>query len=381
MQVIEGFDTEFIPSIAEPAFERTYFGEHADDLLVIDAKSGARAYPERILNIHHMVNDIISRTPVLVSYCPLCGSAVAYDRRIDGQTLTFEFGGKIVENNLVMRDQETGSEWKRSSGECIRGELAGTNLELHPARMTTWEAFHAAHPSGVVLQRPNTEPTLFQQFAGTTTGLLEHPAGREVMDAAFSLIRAANLARNPETGTETVNIRPFLRLLQGMVELRSWISEENETGIGYKSDAMAVFQREDTFGYLALHGGPRDWEKRGPSDISSKTNVLGATVEDEAVGFARPRIETADGIVMTRFGGTDIVVFATDEELNAFENPGFEFKPTNDPALFEADDAQWNGATGESDDGRTLSRVSTSWTYAYAWQTDHGATSFYPTES
>lgn len=88
-----------------------------------------------------------------------------------------------------------------------------------------------------------------------------------MMNAAFSLIRAANPARNPENGTQEVSISPFMKLLQGIVELRSWVSDTvpgdvpNET----YDNVMSVFQREDTFSYLELHGGRRAGKQTGPT--------------------------------------------------------------------------------------------------------------------
>ncbi len=383
MQVVKGFDTDFIPSIADPTFGTDYPGNSDDQLLVVETDDGARGYPVSMLDVHHIANDGVNEVPLVITYCPLCGTVAAYERRVDKQELHFEFGGKIVENNLVMRDKETGSEWKQSTGECLSGELAGESLNLYSARMTTWNEFQTDHPNGVVLQRPEMRtPHLFQQFAATTTRLLDHPAGREIMDAAFSLIRAANLARDPANGTQEVNISPFMKLLDGAVELQSWVSDTNTGDVPTETydNIMSVFQREDTFGYLELHGGPEDWEANGPGDLTAKTRVLGVTDGGEAVGFAKPRVQDADGVVQTTVGGTDVVVFAADGELAAYEDPGFEFK-SSDGSTVRADGTTWDPTTGESVDGRSLTRLSTSWTYAYAWQTDHGPSSFYQVDA
>ncbi|SFR91101.1 Protein of unknown function [Halomicrobium zhouii] len=382
MRVVTGFDTDFIPSIGNPTFETDYPGDPDDELLVVETDDGARGYPVSILNVHHIANDTVDGVPLVVTYCPLCGTVAAYERRIGGRELTFEFGGKIVENNLVMRDEETGSEWKQSTGEGLNGELAGEGLDLYSSRMSTWEAFQIDYPNGTVLQRPDhSGPYLFQQFAATTTGLLEHPAGREVMDAAFSLVRAANLARDPEDGTREVSVSPFMKLLTGVVELRGWISDADSpdgSGDAY-ADVTSVFEREDTFGYLDLHGGPEQWEADGPDDLTAKTRVLGVTVDDDAVGFARPRVEAAGGLVRTTVGETDVVVFDADGTLVAYEDPGFPFERDADGTV-RGDGTTWDPATGNSDDGRSLDRLATSWTYAYAWQTDHAPSSFYQVE-
>lgn len=379
MRVVKGFNKDFIPSIDNPTFDAKYHGDPDDELLVVETDDGARGYPVSVLGVHHIVNDEIEDVPVIVTYCPLCGTIAAYERRVEGQELHFEFGGKIVENNLVMRDEETRSEWKQSTGEALSGELAGETLNLYAVQMTTWAEFQNNQPNGDVLQRPVMgEPHLFQQFAATTTGFLDHPAGREVMDAAFSLIRAANLVRDPVTGTQEVDIGPFMKLLQGVFELRSWTSDEEALNVTEESydNVMDVFLREDTFGYLELHGGPEEWEANGPGDLTAKTRLLGVTIGDDVVGFAHPRIREAGGVIQTTVGGTDVVVFAAGGELVAYEDPGFEFEPT-DSDTFRADGAVWDPTTGESSDDRMLTQLSTSWTYAYAWQIDHGVSAFY----
>ncbi|MFC6732148.1 MULTISPECIES: hypothetical protein [unclassified Haladaptatus] len=72
-----------------------------------------------------------------------------------------------------------------------------------------------------------------------------------------------------------------------------------------------------------------------------------------------------------------IVVFVTPEGMATFENPGFSFNRAAQPGVFRADGTRWDGVTGESDDGRTLTRVPTRWLFAFNWQDDHGPRSFF----
>lgn len=52
----------------------------------------------------------------------------------------------------MLHDREIDSEWKRSTGECLAGELTGEQLRIRPGPMTTYAAFGEAHPDRVVLQ-------------------------------------------------------------------------------------------------------------------------------------------------------------------------------------------------------------------------------------
>jgi len=142
-----------IPSIDDPEFGPDYFGRPDDEVIVLDAGDApARAYPVRTLSYHEIVNDTVGGRPVAVTWCPICWSAVVYDRTVEGRTLTFGVSGKLADDALVMYDRETDSEWQQPTGECIAGDLAGARLSALAASMVTWEQFRGDHPDGVVLQ-------------------------------------------------------------------------------------------------------------------------------------------------------------------------------------------------------------------------------------
>jgi len=181
-----------IPSVDDPSFGNDYFGEPDDDVLVLERGDEVRAYPVRVLEFHGIVNDSVEGRPVAVIWCPLCGAGVVYDRVVtaaaafdgrprngDGSTdgpplstggpgsdatgdsegtlLSFGVSGRLADDDLVMYDRETGSEWKQSAGRAIAGPLSGTELRVLPAGMTTYGEFREAHPEGPVLQRPGGE--------------------------------------------------------------------------------------------------------------------------------------------------------------------------------------------------------------------------------
>ncbi|TKX87724.1 DUF3179 domain-containing protein [Halorubrum sp. SS5] len=159
MNVISVLPKDAIPSIDDPTFDTEYFGDPDDEVLIVEPDDGssARAYPIRILNYHEIVNDAVGtvtgeEAPIAVTWCPICGSGVVYDAMVDGRRLTFGVSGKLADDDLVLYDRETDSEWKQSTGECIAGELTGEQLRVRPGPMTTYAAFSEAHPDGVVLQ-------------------------------------------------------------------------------------------------------------------------------------------------------------------------------------------------------------------------------------
>jgi len=159
-----------IPSIDDPEFGRGYIGGPEDEVIVVDGDP-PRAYPIRILSYHEIVNDVLESTalegqpeprgdsgevvdgrPIAVTWCPICWSAVVYDRTVEGRTLTFGTSGKLADDALVMYDRETGSEWKQPTGTAIAGQLEGSHLETLPSPIVTWDRFTEDHPDGVVLQ-------------------------------------------------------------------------------------------------------------------------------------------------------------------------------------------------------------------------------------
>jgi len=119
------------------------------------AKAGgeARAYPLRILTWHEVVNDNLGGLPVAVTYCPLCNSAVGFEREVDGEVLTFGVSGLLRNSDLVMWDRQTESLWQQLTGEGIVGELSGMQLEFVPVTLVSWETFREQFPDGTVLSQ------------------------------------------------------------------------------------------------------------------------------------------------------------------------------------------------------------------------------------
>jgi hypothetical protein len=152
-----------IPSIDHPEFRSV---SEIDDLgvlepvVTVEFDGTARAYPLRILIWHEIVNDEFGDLPITITYCPLCNSAIVFDRRVAGQVLDFGTTGKLRNSDLVMYDRQTESWWQQFLGEAIVGEMTGTRLETIPARVEAFSLFRARYPEGEVLvpNNPNFRP-------------------------------------------------------------------------------------------------------------------------------------------------------------------------------------------------------------------------------
>ncbi|PKP94994.1 MAG: hypothetical protein CVT75_03550 [Alphaproteobacteria bacterium HGW-Alphaproteobacteria-14] len=111
----------------------------------------ARAYPLRILIRHEIVNDVIGGLPVTVTYCPLCDSAVVFDRRFDGRVLDFGTTGKLRFSDMVMYDRQTETWWQQFVGGGLIGEYAGRELTMLPSRVESLTLFKSRFPGGQIL--------------------------------------------------------------------------------------------------------------------------------------------------------------------------------------------------------------------------------------
>jgi hypothetical protein len=145
-----------IPAILKPKFEsaeKVKWLRDEDLVTGIDYNGIQKAYPLRILVWHEAVNDSIKEIPVLVSYCPLCGSTMVFRRDINGQTLTFGISGLLYQSDVLFYDHQTESLWSQLEMKAVTGKMIGTKLEIFPSVLATWKEWKKEHPNTLVLSR------------------------------------------------------------------------------------------------------------------------------------------------------------------------------------------------------------------------------------
>ena len=153
-QIVNAVGKDDIPSIDSPKFTTASDVSFLDDWeLVLGIKIGdkLKAYPNVILYYHEIVNDFINDTPVAITYCPLTGSGIAWNRNIEGQTTTFGVSGLIHKNNLIAYDRSTNSSWSQMKNKSVAGELKSTPIETIQLVEMTWGAWKNAFPESQVL--------------------------------------------------------------------------------------------------------------------------------------------------------------------------------------------------------------------------------------
>jgi thiol-disulfide isomerase/thioredoxin len=147
-----------IPAIDRPDYvsieQADEWLEPREPVILLEIEDTARAYPLQILMWHEIVNDTLAEVPVAVTFCPLCNTAIAFERVIgDNQVTTFGTTGRLRFSNLIMYDRLTETWWQQATGEGIAGEYAEDRLSFLPATIVAWEAFKETHPEADVLSR------------------------------------------------------------------------------------------------------------------------------------------------------------------------------------------------------------------------------------
>lgn len=145
-----------IPAVDKPKFvspASVDWLSSDEPVLALEIAGEQRAYPVQIMIWHEIVNDQVAGTPVTVTYCPLCNSALAFQRRLGDRLLTFGVSGFLYRSDLVMYDRQTESLWSQIEGRAIAGHLTGRVLDRVPVQTVTWDQWRQAHPEGKVLSR------------------------------------------------------------------------------------------------------------------------------------------------------------------------------------------------------------------------------------
>ena len=197
-----------IPSIDAPVPESIEAARGwlpgASPVIALEVGGQARAYPLAILIWHEIVNDTLGGVPVVVTFCPLCDTALVFERTLDGVLHDFGTTGKLRFSDLVMYDRQTESWWQQATGEAIVGELTGAKLAFRAAQIVSLDTFATTWPAGDVLSRDTGNPRSY--------------------------------GRNPYPGYDDADERPFL--YEGTIDGRI-APKERVVAVGDGADAIA----------------------------------------------------------------------------------------------------------------------------------------------
>lgn len=143
-----------IPALDYPEFVSTLEENYLlpDDRVLGVVQNGmARAYPVKILNYHEIVNDRFGNEPVVVVYCPLCGSGTAYSAIVNNKPYTFGVSGLLYNSDVLLYDRQTESLWSQLLSKAISGSMRGKHLRQIPLEHTSWADWKSRYPHTQVM--------------------------------------------------------------------------------------------------------------------------------------------------------------------------------------------------------------------------------------
>lgn len=287
-----------IPPIDNPTFETPESAaewlQGNEPVISVEINGEARAYPLQIMTWHEIVNDELGGTPILVTFCPLCNSAIVFDRHVDGEIFDFGTSGLLRNSDLIMYDRQTESLWQQFIGEGIVGEKAAVRLEFIPSLLISFDDFVAQHPDGEILS----------------------------VDTGFN----RQYGRNPYAGYDTIGSNPFL--FNGVVDGRLAATERVITvaaedigiDVAYPLSvltAAGVINDRQGETDIAVFHDPGTSSALGASQISEGDDVGAAGVYSPLVNGETLSFEKADDQIVDSQTGSvwNIHGVAIDGEL------------------------------------------------------------------
>ena len=167
-----------IRALSDPARQSaesaSWIGD-GDRVIGVVVEGKAVAYPLGILNWHEVVNDVVGGRPIAVTYCPLCGTGVVFDARIDGKRAVFGVSGLLYKSDVLLYERSSESLFSQLMMKAITGPLRGMELQPIPATHTIWSVWVERHPQTEVLSTAlpygldyGTDPYEFYHRSGTT---------------------------------------------------------------------------------------------------------------------------------------------------------------------------------------------------------------------
>lgn len=159
------FGRDCIPSVDDPEFvdvveaDKVFrtAGERAEDVIgiALSYQGVHRFYPFNMLVTREIVNDTVAGQPLAVTYCPLCGTGIVFNRAHGGEVLEFGVSGLLWQSNLLMYNRNENEEeislWSQVLGEAVLGSHTGAKLSVIPSDIITFADWSAQFPKGEVL--------------------------------------------------------------------------------------------------------------------------------------------------------------------------------------------------------------------------------------
>jgi hypothetical protein len=126
-----------------------------------------KVYPHQIMDWHEIVNDRVGDKAVALTFCPLTGTALAWNREINGNVTEFGVSGLLFRNNLIPYDRNSDSYWSQMQVRSVAGPLSSSQTETFQVVETRWETWKKLYPDAQVL---TTDTGFSRNYSGFTYG-------------------------------------------------------------------------------------------------------------------------------------------------------------------------------------------------------------------
>ncbi|MEM9887577.1 MAG: DUF3179 domain-containing protein [Bacteroidota bacterium] len=275
-----------IPSIDRPNFislSEVDFLEEEDLVIAVKYGTEIRAYSHVILDWHEIVNDQKDDLALSINYCPLTGTAIGWNRMINGQITEFGVSGLLYNTNLIPYDRATDSNWSQMRLDCVEGELQGTKAALHPVVETSWKTLKALYPDTKMLSLN----TGFNRSYGRypygdykTSSQLLFPVSNSD-DRIFAKERVLGIIT--ETATK---VYQFDQFPAGTGILEDQVGDQEIVIFGSQANNfMVAFQRETTEGVsIDFESLSEDSEAVAIDQEGNRWNIFGEAISGPRAG-------------------------------------------------------------------------------------------------
>lgn len=290
-----GVPRDGIPPIDNPTFDSIEMANEwlnpQSPVVAVEIDGIARAYPLAIMTRHEIVNDNFSNTAVAITFCPLCNSAIVFDRAVNGEVYRFGVSGLLRNSDLIMWDDKTQSWWQQFTGEGIVGVHTGDQLEIFPSIVVGYSEFVEQFPEGEVLSTngrnygsnpyagydSSTSPFLFRgeldDRLPATARVLAGEFGDDLIAYPFDVLQEARVINDTVGDLDVV---AFWQPGATSALDRSSIDDSRDVG-------MAALYNRDLNGEVLMFSINMDGEIVD-NQTSSVWNVFGTAISGELEG-------------------------------------------------------------------------------------------------
>lgn len=287
-----------IPSLDDPHTEPISESELENDVEVIAVRYGndVAAYPVYILDWHEMVNDVVGGEPVCISYCPLTGTEVGWDRTVNGEVTTFGVSGLLYRNNLIPYDRSTGTYYSQMLMQGIHGEKKDESLSIIQTVRTTIGVLRDHYPQTRVLTERTGYPRNYNSF----------PYGNYKTDHSYFIFPVKNEPLKPGLYQAKDRVigyfykgEPYFTPLESEYELRIVIEEELYVWMDSDLETYTSFKNSDK---LSLSKSDRPLPAVAKDAEGNYYDIFGYNLEDESAN----RLENHPSMISYFFAWYDM---------------------------------------------------------------------------